>query len=63
MHRLMHKVYWTLCRWLLALRYRVHVSGLEKLQSLEGPTLVIPNHPAYVDPAIILAHVRLKSNT
>src|SRR5208282_3645820 len=60
MQKLLHMVYWTLCRWLLALRYRVRVSGLDKLQSLEGPTLVMPNHPGYIDPAIVLAHVRLK---
>ena len=60
MQTLLHKIYWTLCRWLLALRYRVRVTGLDKLRSLKGPTLVMPNHPGYVDPAIVLAHVRLK---
>ncbi len=60
MQRLLHKIYWTVCRWLLALRYRVRVTGLEKLQSLEGPTLVIPNHPGYIDPPIVLAHVQFK---
>ncbi len=60
MQSLLHKIYWTLCRWLLALRYRVRVNGLEKLRGLKGPTLVMPNHPGYVDPAIVLAHVRLQ---
>ena len=60
MQRLLHKIYWTLCRWLLALRYRVRVTGLDKLRSLKGPTLVMPNHPGYIDPAIVLAHVRLR---
>jgi long-chain-fatty-acid--[acyl-carrier-protein] ligase len=57
---LLHKIYWTLCRWLLALRYRVRVTGLDKLRSLKGPTLVMPNHPGYVDVAIVLAYVRFQ---
>ena len=56
----LNKIYWMLCRSLLALRYRVRVTGLDRLQSLEGPMLVMPNHPAYIDPVIVLAHVRLK---
>ena len=60
MQSILYKIYWTLFRWLLALRYRVRVSGLDKLRALDGPTLVMPNHPAYVDPAIVLSHVRLQ---
>ena len=60
MKTLLYNIYWTLCRWLLALRYRVRVTGLDQLRSLKGPTLVMPNHPGYVDPAIVLAHVRLR---
>ncbi len=44
---------------LLRLRYRVTVEGAEQLKGLKGPTLVLPNHPAYVDPALVLSHVRL----
>ncbi|MDG2385416.1 MAG: lysophospholipid acyltransferase family protein [Pirellulaceae bacterium] len=46
-------------RLLLSLRYRISVEGLDRLQLHEGPTLVLPNHPAYVDPAIVLAHLPL----
>ena len=60
MRQLRYKIFWTLCRWLLALRYRVKVTGLEQLRSLQGPTLVIPNHPAFVDPPLVLSYVRLK---
>jgi len=41
------------------LRYRVEVIGLEKLHDLQGPTLVMPNHPAYIDPPLLLSHIRL----
>ncbi len=44
-------------RVLLKLRYRIDVEGLERLERLEGPTLLLPNHPAYIDPAIVLAHM------
>lgn len=58
--QILNKICWILCRRALALRYRVRVTGVEKLRSLEGSMLVMPNHPAYVDPVIVLAHVRLK---
>ncbi len=35
------------------------MDGAERLRALEGPTLVLPNHPAYVDPALVLSHLRL----
>ena len=52
---------WTLVRLLLHLRYRVRVSGLDKLRDLEGPTLIMPNHPGYIDPPLVLSHVRLRA--
>jgi long-chain-fatty-acid--[acyl-carrier-protein] ligase len=53
----------TVLRWLLwawcvsvrSLRYRVRVHGREKLRGLSGPTLILPNHPAYLDPPIVLS--------
>jgi len=49
------------CCWLLrlflSLRYRVRVLGLDKVRSLKGPTLVLPNHPAYVDPMILFSQL------
>ncbi len=46
-------------RWALHRRYTVQVVGLEKLQGLRGPTLVLPNHPGYIDPPLVWSHVRL----
>ena len=60
MYRLANRIFWFVCRFLLRLRYRVQVSGHEQLQQLSGPTLVMPNHPGYVDPALVLSHIRLK---
>jgi long-chain-fatty-acid--[acyl-carrier-protein] ligase len=45
---------WLLSRLVLPLRYRVHVHGAESLQRLKGPTLILPNHPAYADPLLVL---------
>lgn len=44
-------------RLLLSLRYRITVKGLEKLEGVKGPLLVLPNHPAYVDPVIVMTHL------
>ena len=52
--------FWCFARWVLRLRYRVEVVGLEKLEAVAGPTLVMPNHPGYIDPPLVLTHVRLK---
>ncbi len=55
----MNRIFWFLARFCLRLRYRVTMDGQEELRELRGPTLVLPNHPGYIDPAIVLAHVRL----
>lgn len=45
-------------RVILSLRYRVFVRGAEKLDQLENkPTLVLPNHPAYIDPMIVMSQL------
>jgi len=59
MLRMLQACYWRLVRLLAWLRYRVEVIGLEKLRDLHGPTLVMPNHPAYIDPPLLLSHIRL----
>src|SRR5262249_35039354 len=41
---------WALARLVLALRYRLRVRGLEQVRGLRGPTLVLPNHPGFIDP-------------
>ncbi len=47
---------WTF-RFLLWLRYRVRVEGLQKLRGRPGPFLIAPNHPAYIDPALVLSRL------
>lgn len=59
MNSLLNRAFWAVCRLLLSFRYRTEVVGAEKLKSLSGPTLVIPNHPAYIDPPLISSHLRL----
>jgi long-chain-fatty-acid--[acyl-carrier-protein] ligase len=44
---------WAMFRLLISLRYRVRVHGLEQLKVLKGGTLILPNHPAYMDPPIV----------
>ncbi len=55
----LNRCFWNCCRWMLRFRYRVRVEGAENLSDLEGPTLVLPNHPAYVDPPLVSSQIRL----
>ena len=41
----LEKSFWFVVRMILRLRYRVRADGLEQLRALEGPVLVLPNHP------------------
>ncbi len=54
-----NRIFWAVCRLLLSFRYRVKLIGAEPLRQLKGPTLVLPNHPAYVDPPLVSSHIRL----
>jgi long-chain-fatty-acid--[acyl-carrier-protein] ligase len=47
---------WLAGRALLMLRYRVTVTGLDAVRGT-GPYLILPNHPAYMDPPNVLARV------
>ncbi|MCC9608907.1 AMP-binding protein [Blastopirellula sp. JC732] len=58
MNGLLQKIMWATLRFFLRFRYRVRVHGLEELRSVKGPVLVLPNHPAYVDPPTVLSHLR-----
>ncbi len=60
MFHFLQSLFWWFTRAVLRLRYRVEVEGIEKLRSLEGPTLVLPNHPGLIDPPLVLSHVRVK---
>lgn len=59
MKSLLNRLFWAVCRLLLSFRYRTKVTGLEQLRSLSGPTLVLPNHPAYIDPPLVSSHIHL----
>ena len=51
----MRYLLWLVSRWALALRYSIHVHGAEQLVGFKGPVLVLPNHPAYIDPVLLLS--------
>jgi long-chain-fatty-acid--[acyl-carrier-protein] ligase len=46
---------WAFLRLTLAARYRWRVHGREKLGTLKGPVLILPNHPGYIDPFLLFA--------
>jgi acyl-[acyl-carrier-protein]-phospholipid O-acyltransferase/long-chain-fatty-acid--[acyl-carrier-protein] ligase len=49
----------TITKWLLSLRYRVSISGLEAVAAKgKKGILFLPNHPALIDPVIISAYLR-----
>jgi len=39
------------------LRYRIEVDGLDKLRSIDGPALVLPNHPGHIDPVLVMTQL------
>lgn len=50
-----------LVRGLLGLRYRVEIEGLEALeQERKGGLIFLPNHPALVDPVILVSHLHAR---
>ena len=50
-----------IARRILALRYRVRVTGAAIARNPEAPgILFMPNHPALIDPVIVLAHLHGK---
>ena len=44
---------WMVATVTLSLRYRVRVTGLEKVRGMKH-ALILPNHPGYVDPLLVL---------
>ena len=46
-----------IARSLIWLRYRVEITGLDKLRAVKGPLLVLPNHPGYIDPVLVMSQV------
>lgn len=47
-------LYYRILGLLLASRYRVRIIGAEALSALKGPILILPNHPALVDPFLVM---------
>jgi long-chain-fatty-acid--[acyl-carrier-protein] ligase len=47
---LLRYVVWQLSRLVLALRYRLRVTGQSEAARRPGPYLILPNHPGYTDP-------------
>jgi long-chain-fatty-acid--[acyl-carrier-protein] ligase len=60
MMQLLRSAFLFLLRLLFGFRYRVRVEGLEEVRNLEGPLLILPNHPGYVDPPLLMSHLRIK---
>lgn len=49
----------TIVRWLLSLRYRVQLIGMEQIAARgKHGILFLPNHPALIDPVILFAYMR-----
>src|ERR1700722_1075274 len=44
-------------RALIWLRYKVEIRGLDQLRRLPGPALVLPNHPGYIDPVLVMTQI------
>lgn len=42
---------------LLGLRYRVRLDGTDAALKHPGPYLILPSHPAYMDPPNVIAHI------
>jgi long-chain-fatty-acid--[acyl-carrier-protein] ligase len=55
MFRLLQNAFLAFARLVLSLRYRVRVHGWEQLRGLKGATLILPNHPGYIDPPLVLS--------
>src|SRR5262245_3559932 len=54
MFRLLQWMFWAVIRVLLSLRYKVQLVGVENALKRPGPYLIMPNHPAYMDPPNII---------
>src|SRR5271170_3281174 len=48
---------WASLRVLFSLRYKVRVVGKREVFQKPGPYLIMPNHPAFVDPPNLIVHL------
>src|SRR5262249_32971057 len=54
MRRVLRFLVWVVARLLMSLRYRIRVRGRRQLRGLKGGALILPNHPAYIEPVLVL---------
>src|SRR6266852_2168741 len=54
MLQLMRFALWLAAKLILPLRYRLAIHGEEELRGVQGPALILPSHPAFVDPLLVL---------
>src|SRR5260370_38849860 len=54
MLQLMRFALWLVAKLILPLRYRLVIRGEEELRGVKGPALILPSHPAFVDPLLVL---------
>jgi len=59
MQRVLQRLFWSLAWFFFRLRYRVTLVGADALRNLRGPTLVMPNHPGFIDPPMLLSYLRV----
>jgi len=55
MRKLFLSLFYWVFRFLLSLRYRIEVTGLEEIEQGDRGMLICPNHPAEMDPLIMIA--------
>jgi long-chain-fatty-acid--[acyl-carrier-protein] ligase len=55
--RLLQWCAWLAAKFLLVGRYRVKVVGLDEVRRQPGPYLILPNHPAFLDPPLLMAEL------
>ncbi|MHB1556742.1 MAG: AMP-binding protein [Isosphaeraceae bacterium] len=48
---------WLVAHAIVPLRYRVRIDGWDRVRDLKGPVLLLPNHPGYIDPVLILTYL------
>ena len=56
MFRLIQWLFWCAGRFIVGLRYHVKIVGTDAVFAQPGPYLILPNHPAYVDPPNLIVH-------
>lgn len=55
MRKLFLSLFYGVFRFLLSLRYRIEITGLENITKSDGGMLICPNHPAEMDPLVMIA--------